>query len=185
MSNHTSRNACPAENRAKPQASTSSLAPTLPRTITVPLPDKSSPQNDEGAYTISLHKALSLPQAIQDRIYRLFNENMAPLSQTSSLDYTESSKREELYDETGRFILLRKGVGIEGIEGEGGVDMPGALPSTMAKESFEGNRGGNGEIVGYVSFRFDTEETLSSRDVEVIYWYVPLSSLLDCRLLVV
>jgi hypothetical protein len=110
---------------------------------------------------------------------------MAPLSQTSSLDYTESSKREELFDETGRFILLRKGAGNESVESEGGVDMPGALPSGTAQEGLEGGVGESGEIVGYVSFRFDTEETVSSRDAEVIYWYVPLSSLLDCRLLVV
>jgi hypothetical protein len=157
------------------QASTSSLAPTLPRTITVPLPDKSSSQNEEGAYTFSLHKALSLPKTIQDRIYTLFNENMAPLSQTSSLDYTESSKREELFDETGRFILLRKGAGDGSIEGEVGVDMPGGLPSGTAEEGLEGGVGESEEIVGYVSFRFDTEETLSSRDAELIYWYVSYS----------
>jgi hypothetical protein len=95
---------------------------------------------------------------------------MSPLSQTSSLDYTESSKREELFDETGRFILLRKGAEVESMEGGIGVDMPGALPSSTTEEGFEGNVGGSGEIVGYVSFRFDTEETLTSRDAEVIYW---------------
>ena len=89
---------------------------------------------------------------------------MAPLSKESSLEYTESSKREELFDETGRFLLLRRG---SGTDGHVGVDMPGALPG---KES-EGRD--DGEVLGYVSFRFDTEETLGSRDAEVVYWYVP------------
>ena len=89
---------------------------------------------------------------------------MAPLSKESSLEYTESSKREELFDETGRFLILRRG---SGTDGHVGVDMPGALPG---KES-EGSD--DGEVLGYVSFRFDTEETLGSRDAEVVYWYVP------------
>lgn len=121
---------------------------------------------------------MTLPEDIKTRIYELFNDNMAPLSQTSSLNYTESSKREELFDETGRFILLRRGHLTE--SGEGGVDMPGALPSTTftGEEAGEG-QGENvsGEMVGYVSFRFDTEETLGSRDAEVIYWYVYGSAL--------
>ena len=134
------------------QASTSSLAPTLPRTSII----------SKEEYTISLHKAPQLPNSIKDRIYTLFHQNMAPLSKETSLEYTESSKREELFDETGRFLLLRRG---SGAEGQGGVDMPGALPP---KESEV-----RGEVLGYVSFRFDTEETLGSRDAEVVYWYVP------------
>lgn len=139
------------------QASTSSLAPALPRTI----------QIHKEEYTISLHKAPLLPQAIKDRTYTLFNENMAPLSNQSSLEYTEASKREELFDETGRFLLLKKGGG----GGDGGVvhsgiDMPGGLPVKAER------RGSDGEVLGYVSFRFDTEETLGSRDAEVVYWYV-------------
>ena len=89
------------------------------------------------------------------------------------MDYTESSKREELFDETGRFILLRRGHSTD--SGEGGVDMPGALPIVTAMG--EGNGDESGEIVGYVSFRFDTEETLGPRDAEVIYWYVSRSAL--------
>lgn len=165
-----------AEDQAKSQASTSSLAPTLPRTITLPAFEQApSTQKKDESYTISLHKALSLPGDIKDRIYELFNDNMAPLSQTSSLDYTESSKREELFDETGRFILLRRGHSVE--NGEDGLDMPGALPSVTAMGEGEGNEDESGEIVGYVSFRFDTEETLGSRDAEVIYWYVYGSAL--------
>lgn len=156
-------------DQAESQASTSSLAPTLPRTITLPAPEQAlSTQKRGESYTISLHKALSLPEEIKDRIYELFNDNMAPLSQTSSLDYTESSKREELFDETGRFLLLRRGHSVE--NGEDGLDMPGALPTATTQGEGEGDVDGSGELVGYVSFRFDTEETLSSRDAEVIYW---------------
>lgn len=165
-----------AGDQAQSQASTSSLAPTLPRTISLPAPEQApSTQKRDDSYTISLRKALSLPEDIKDRIYELFNDNMAPLSQTSSLDYTESSKREELFDETGRIILLRRGHSTE--SREGGVDMPGALPSVTAMDEGEGNVDESGEIVGYVSFRFDTEETLGSRDAEVIYWYVSGSAL--------
>jgi len=143
------------------QASTSSLAPTLPRTITV--------SNEE--YTISLHEAPQLPPAVRDRIYTLFHQNMAPLSQESSLEYTEVSKREELFDETGRFLLLQRGGSLH----EGGIDMPGALPSGKRKE--DRVERGEEQVMGYVSFRFDTEETLGRRDAEVVYWYVPRSTL--------
>jgi hypothetical protein len=114
-------------------------------------------------YTISLHKAPQLPGSIKDRIYTLFNENMAPLSKESSLEYTESSKREELFDDTGRFLLLRRGAARD--EGRG-IDMPGALPGKEIELRDDG------EVLGYVSFRFDTEETLGSRNAEVVYWYV-------------
>jgi len=57
---------------------------------------------------------------------------------------------------------------------EGGVDMPGALPTGKRKE--DRVERGEGEVMGYVSFRFDTEETLGSRDAEVVYWYVPRST---------
>jgi hypothetical protein len=113
---------------------------------------------------------------------------MSNLSSSSSMPYTESSKREELFDESGRILLLRRvpdGVRLEE-DGEG-VDMPGRLPPPRGlsggnvkgkgkgkvAESFDrGIHIQEGEIMGYISFRFDTEETLGSRDAEVIYWYV-------------
>lgn len=129
-------------------------------------------------FLISLHRAPDLSQPIQTRLYSLFHENMGPLSNTSSLDYTESSKREELFDDTGRILLLRRSderslsANGEG-EGDGGVDMPGKLPDPKGKgKGKQAHHGDGGDIVGYVSFRFDTEETLGPRDAEVIYWYV-------------
>jgi hypothetical protein len=95
---------------------------------------------------------------------------MAPLSKETSLEYTESSKREELFDETGRFLLLRRG---SGTDAQAGVDMPGALPSKGREATVDATM--DGEVLGYVSFRFDTEETLGSRDAEVVYWYVTFS----------
>jgi len=85
------------------------------------------------------------------------------------MGYTESGKREELFDHSGRMILLRRTTSSERVEEEGGVDMPGRLPDIKGK-----GRDMEGEVVGYVSFRFDTEETLGPRDAEVIYWYVLL-----------
>lgn len=121
--------------------------------------------------------------AMQDRIYTLFDSNMSPLSATTSMSYTERSKREELFDSTGRYILLRRlpegdtSSGI-GLKTEGGVDMPGGMPYRLDKGKakaqivdFEPD-----ELVGYVSFRFDTEETLSPKDAEVIYWSILTAS---------
>lgn len=96
------------------------------------------------------------------------------------MSYAEPSKREELFDPSGRYILLRR-LGHEGetveAEVDPGVDMPGGLPS-------KGKRRAQGpevnfdpdELVGYVSFRFDTEETLGSKDAEVVYWSVHRSA---------
>lgn len=86
------------------------------------------------------------------------------------MGYTESGKREELFDHSGRMILLRRTTSSEKVEEEGGVDMPGRLPDIKGKGR---DLDMEGEVVGYVSFRFDTEETLGPRDAEVIYWYVP------------
>lgn len=80
---------------------------------------------------------------------------------------------------------------------EGRVDMPGALPVSRPPGGKGKSKGkgkgrevppdaGSGSgilshgpgldsegLVGYVSFRFDTEETTGPKDAEVIYWQVP------------
>jgi hypothetical protein len=72
------------------------------------------------------------------------------------MGYTETSKREELFDPLTRFLLVHthdyklKGENVK------------VTTSTDGEE----------ELLGYCSFRFDTEETLSSRDAEVMYWLV-------------
>ena len=86
---------------------------------------------------------------------------------------------------------------LRGLEGLGeGVDMPGKMPKPKL-----GNGVGKGkgkekdstaehdhemgiaaeDVLGYVSFRFDTEETTGPKDAEVIYWSVyppPCTSIL-------
>lgn len=65
----------------------------------------------------------------------------------------EQPKREEMFDKDARYLVLTR-------QRE---SMPGALPrSTTDIES--------SELLGYASFRFDTEETMGPKDVEVIYW---------------
>ncbi|KAK1925781.1 acyl-CoA N-acyltransferase [Papiliotrema laurentii] len=96
---------------------------------------------------------------------------MASIIAGSSVIYTESSKREELFDPSTRYLLLLQPSTHSSSSDT--LAMPGALPSAQ-------DRKGKGKVsvdfdqedlVGYCSFRFDTEETLGSRDVEVVYCY--------------
>nr|XP_031864304.1 uncharacterized protein CI109_000217 [Kwoniella shandongensis]KAA5531376.1 hypothetical protein CI109_000217 [Kwoniella shandongensis] len=140
---------------------------------------------------------------------------MSHLQATSSFPYTESSKREELFEPTTRYLLLLSSQGDETINSslnpstsgsssrsgssEEKVIMPGALPSTTTKSESvskststgkgkgrsktKGEGKGKGksdlpeidfdldQLLGFSSFRFDTEETLSTRDAEVVYCY--------------
>ena len=92
------------------------------------------------------------------------------------MGYTETSKREELFDDCTRFLLC-----LELRNGEEPC-MPGALQTGRAMADGKSQGKGKGresveledgrELVSYCSFRFDTEETLGSRDAEVLYWYV-------------
>lgn len=109
---------------------------------------------------------------------------MSPLSSSASssggegLSYTEGSKREELFDYTGRILLLARSITPDSSAAAAVaaptevVDMPGAMPSSAASSALPPAAE---DVLGYVSFRFDTEETLGSRDAEVIYWYVTIS----------
>jgi hypothetical protein len=110
---------------------------------------------------------------------------MSTLASSSTLSYTASSKREELFDETGRFLLLTRtdGSNTTDLDTGSGVDMPGGMPVSRQEyrkgkgkaEHVNGGstgmvEGGDEGVLGYVSFRFDTEETLGPKDAEVIYW---------------
>lgn len=155
-------------------------------TITADLLDDSLTLHpSDRRYTISLLAASTLPPSIKDRIYTLFDQNMSPLSASappsgggggSSLSYTEGSKREELFDSTGRILLLARSTSPDSTAAAAVavptevVDMPGAMPSPPPSSTLPAAAE---DVLGYVSFRFDTEETLGSRDAEVIYWYVP------------
>lgn len=66
------------------------------------------------------------------------------------MEHEEQAKREEMFDPDARFLLLSR------------TAMPGTLREQGQVEE--------GELLGFVSFRFDTEETMGTRDVEVVYW---------------
>lgn len=165
-------------------------------------------------FILSLHPALALSPQLQNRIYSLFDSNMREVSKGTSMTYTERSKREEMFDEATRFLILRETSGSASgsskspepaaggastsdnlVAEERTQNMPGSLPPPPAMQSTSSGsmRKRNGahrrsqeerdmgldiepdELVGYCSFRFDTEETLSSRDAEVVYWCVRFS----------
>ena len=143
-------------------------------------------------YTLLLVAAPDIPVGAQDAIYDLFDKNMYSMSvslpsaffpclpcslhmiyvpplrtgdaltmdlhrsMNTSFSYTEQFKRLELFEPTTKYILCLR------------------PPHSQArpKGKIRDVVGIEGQLVGYCSFRFDTEETLSSRDAEVIYWSV-------------
>lgn len=85
--------------------------------------------------------------------------------------HSKSGKVEEMFHPDARYLLLSSSF----------ARMPGALPPTPPQARRALRRGGGGEmevdvdldeLVGFASFRFDTEETMGSVDVEVVYWWV-------------
>jgi GNAT superfamily N-acetyltransferase len=84
------------------------------------------------------------------------------------MSYTERSKRLELCEFTTRFLFILS------------PPKTGTFPPSHRREKDKGKEQVNSKteleerskLVGYCSFRFDTEETLGSRDAEVIYWFV-------------
>ncbi|WVW84811.1 hypothetical protein I302_106846 [Kwoniella bestiolae CBS 10118] len=141
--------------RSANAASTSTLAPDLP------ISDK---LGNGSSYEISLVKSQNLSSRAQDAIFKLFDENMYDLQKTSTFPYTESSKREELFDPDARYVLLLSSTSStsNGI----GVNNKGKGKGKEAQVEFRYE-----DLLGFCGFRFDTEETLSSRDAEVVYCY--------------
>lgn len=91
-------------------------------------------------------------------------------SQGTTMEYEEPSKREELFDPLARFLLLLRPAPPS--PSTDTVPMPGALPRTSDRKGKQREVDFDDErLLGFASFRFDTEETLGSSDVEVIYWY--------------
>ncbi|ORY25663.1 hypothetical protein BCR39DRAFT_560978 [Naematelia encephala] len=157
--------------RAATEASMSDLAPHLPRTSKLP---------DGTSYTLRLTPTSRLGNRLRNALYDLFNTNMSSLSKGTSMAYTATSKQEEMFDPSTRFLLVLR------TESDSDImmmplPMPGALPMTSTRK---GNGKGKEraekqvevevereeDLLGFLSFRFDTEETLGSRDAEVIYW---------------
>lgn len=127
------------------------------------------------------HVAVIAPKG-RDAIYRLFDRNMSsmyahtssiskltPRSSGTSMSHEEKSKRAELFDPLTRYLLLLRPSSSS--PGTDTVPMPGALPRSDRKGKSKASIDFEEEdLVGYCSFRFDTEETLGDRDAEVIYW---------------
>jgi len=94
------------------------------------------------------------------------------------MSYDEADKLEELFDPLTRFLLLLRPNSPSPMTES--VPMPGALPRTNSSGGGTGRSGKGGRtvdfdhsaLVGFGSFRFDTEETVQGRDAEVVYWYV-------------
>ena len=77
--------------------------------------------------------------------------------------YTKKEKSEELFHPETRYVLLTRS--------DVPMSMPGALPQKGKGREVDISKE---DLVGFTSFRFDTEETLGDKDVEVIYWSVSL-----------
>lgn len=102
------------------------------------------------------------------------------------MDDDEPTKREEMFDPTMRFILLLRPERLPvPVLASTATSEPGpsdhdttagdapTSKSKKKKKKAEKVDFGQEELVGYCSFRFDTEETLDDeRRVEVVYWCV-------------
>ncbi|BEI85860.1 hypothetical protein CcaverHIS002_0601470 [Cutaneotrichosporon cavernicola] len=74
--------------------------------------------------------------------------------------HDRASKMAEMFDPDARYLVLTR---------SSSTRMPGAMPP--GKGDGDGVVGLDGDIVGFASFRFDTEDTMGSQDVEVVYCY--------------
>lgn len=108
----------------------------------------------------------------------------------TDFDDDEKTKREEMFDPSTRFLLLLRpphnahlhtnltskandeynSIAIEEVK---------VLPEATEKSGSKKKKKKppkldftSDQLIGYCSFRFDTEDTINERSVEVIYWYV-------------
>ena len=84
------------------------------------------------------------------------------------MTYTKRSKREELFDPVTRFLLVFNSN--SGLVEDTPPPMPGSLPTRKGKERAGDVGLDDRELLGYCSFRFDTEQSAGPDNVEVIYW---------------
>lgn len=101
----------------------------------------------------------------------------------SSMKTSERLKREEMFECTARFILaLRRPDVADEAASSSGVHWRFGGPrqcidSGKGKDKAYDIQEGSvvfeqSDLLGYCSFRFDTEETQGPKDAEVIYWWV-------------
>jgi hypothetical protein len=149
---------------------------------------------------LTLHAAPHLSPGAQDALYALFDVNMTPLAVGTSMATVEAAKREEMFDRDARYLVLTRERSMPGGMPGGGERENGngcrstlAIPSAVRRSASPGTSPtisspsvslrappvpledgpvdiDPAELVGYASFRFDTEETMGPKDVEVVYW---------------
>lgn len=155
---------------------------------------------------LSLRPSSNLGPTARTALYSLWEQNIKPLCVTAlcvydyiksyadcvrakgtDFDEDESSKREEMFEPTTRFLILLKhptpnlnssadtpaSIEQESNVSESATGDSATIPKKKKKKKTEKLEFGPEELLGYCSFRFDTEQTLDDdRQVEVIYWSV-------------
>ncbi|WVQ72798.1 hypothetical protein IAR50_002358 [Cryptococcus sp. DSM 104548] len=127
------------------------LAPDLPLSHSLP---------NGQSYRIVLLPASALAMSTRDVLFRILDRNMRFMQDSSSFPYTEESKKEEMFDPTSRFLLALKP----------SAPVP-AMESKRSEEVSQAVELKEEDVIGFVEWRFDTEETLRGSDVEVAYLY--------------
>lgn len=143
-----------------------------------------------------LKTAADLGQQEKDDLFALWKANMGHYT---NLDYTDSGKWEEMYDPDARYLIIRRQLDSPtGSPLSRTLKLASSSSRNREKENGkekerrkDGDDGGDrgergerkrrrmrrrskdqeeGELLGFASFRFDTEETMSTQDAEVVYW---------------
>jgi hypothetical protein len=135
--------------RSASAASSFDLAPHLPAPLPSPLGDLS----------LLLAPSAALSPRTRAALYALFDANMAPLARGTSMQHDRTAKLAEMFDPDARYLLLTPA-----------ARMPGAMPPTPPRRRRQEAEVDVEDIVGFASFRFDTEDTMGADDVEVVYW---------------
>ncbi|TXT13362.1 hypothetical protein VHUM_00729 [Vanrija humicola] len=137
--------------RSACSAPPSVLAPHLPRAVS----------GGAASAQLSLYTSAQLSPSARDSLYALLDGNMAPLAAGTSMAHEPLAKRAEMFDKDARYLVLTRAA----------PPMPGALPPSPAPRAKRTVDIAADELLGFASFRFDTEETAGPDDAEVIYCY--------------
>lgn len=140
-----------------------------------------------------LKTAAELGNQDREELFALWKANMGHYT---NLDYTDSGKWEEMYDPDARYLVIRRQVDsptgsplsrtlkLAASSGRNKEKENGKEKKDRDDVGDRGERGERkrrrmrrrskdqeeGELLGFASFRFDTEETMSTQDAEVVYW---------------
>lgn len=136
-----------------------------------------------------LKTAAELSRSEKEELFALWKANMGHYAQ---LEYTDRGKWDEMYDVDARYLVIRRQGDAPSGSGSPlartlklGSGQGRSRSRSQEEKEREGDDGGErkrrrmrrksertdeGELLGFASFRFDTEETMSPRDAEVVYW---------------